>query len=826
MKKAFRNILSISAVSVLSAVFLASCGPTDADARSIKINKDSFEDFVFNVGENVSYNNLAIDLLDANDKVISTKKYKDNKDTIKYSAIDTSKVANNLEFTVTYTPSEGKEFKATEKYSVVENGGSDIEITSWERCKAYTDYLNSVEGAIKVSTDLSTITDDNASFISEKGKFYIATHNPVSIKPKTKGIDEEGNVGDVDGLPSDTVVTILNRNNEELEISDYLSSDALLEARTKGIFDFEDNLEGKETDVIIKFSSESLESKDISYDVTLVDGWNITEAKQLVLVDNVNTSSSYIELKKEILNDNNATEKTSFENFVIFNNISLGFDDLPSDLIWDSKRDGNQTKYDGSLKDWKFMFNHNVGDKYNNTDSDGLYIYGNYNKIELDETFPWVKTEDRDGITDSKDLKIDTHTTLFGNQQNHVDNLDYTFNYVDLASTGNQGVAPDQVIDDNGTPDNPDDDIVGGGILFSKSAKTTNYNNCVINKYFTININQGTASTDENDHDDVFMTKTNIVNSKLFDCFSSMMFNWAEGGTYTTNSILRNAGGPLFINQAVDFGTSAYDSFPDAKKKGSHVEIDSKSVVNNFVTGQGGWFDLYGATPAVSVLKTLSDGLLVPKNKTMFKTVNGNESFNCIAASMVINVESAGTLDPGAIATVKIGNKIYIDYTDKESEFTSSIASAQQNNLQPLMNLLTNSHWGGQFLFNFASTITGYETVKNLPLFVTYNKDNNPYLFSVAADTYGNFTGLTDLMYYLNLFMNPTEAKAGIEDGFADGSEYMGTYVQLGMATKSSRSLETTRATDPTQLIQQMVAYYNNYKGSTSYGLVCGIYDK
>ncbi len=876
MKKIIK-MLGLALLGLSASSLVVGCGPTESytndDVKSIAINEKTFNNnWDFTLNQTVNYSSLQIDLLDSSDKVLDTLSYTENKNSITYTEIDTSKLATGLEFTVTYTDSDGKKFNATHEYDVVE---TNYILTNWGASVAYSEYQELKNAALDKQENLLTNgeldyskikTNHEAlvggSNIKSDGKFYVANHNAVRLSPQVYGLSAEDltkpdvSPVPINELPEDMTLTISSQSaKENLDVEDYFDEGGLEKALNTGLVDFKDDLTGLETDVTLTFSC-SLGSSfpSISLDVTIVDGWNITDAKELVLFDNAKSTSyhgysselcqSYVDLKNEVLGTTNATSTTSFENFVLFNNVSIGADDLPTGLIW-SKDDEESTNYlNGSLKDWHFIYEHNVGKEWDNLESDSFNFYGNYNQLSLGDDFPWVLSERSDygghQNDEEKPTKIDTHTTLFGSDQDDfTQNQDYQYNFVDFSAIGNQGVAENQLVDINGTPENEDDDVVGGGVLFGKFRRDLNYNNCNINSFFTVNVTQGETSV--NNISNEYQIAINVNDSKISNCYSSMFFNYGESDIYVNRSILTEAGGPLVINQAIPYNdpNSGFQDVDPSDIQGTNFFADDTSILLNVVTGQGGWFDIYGASSSIAMIRQISDGAFKKEKYTLFTDRgDGETGLNLVGISMCIHMESAGALKPGMHSRIAIGGRDYINYGEGGEDQQNiqkallALSGGDMTQLPTLVNLLTNTPYGSQLLLNFASSLGGqFAAAAQLPLFTTYDASGNRVISSLQVTDPSNLenSSLTTLDYYLNLAMG-NQTSPSIPDNFgnlnANGSNYIGAYVQLaGAATNNLSTYNVSPRIDQTQLITRLAQYLKTYKGSTSYGVVMELFD-
>ena len=705
-----------------------------------------------------------------------------------------------------------------------------IAVTQWEMNETYSQYQtrrNNAEGLVA----------DSGSFISNEGKFRVGTVNAVNIMPIVYGVDildpnlEPILITELD--KNDVEVKLYDQsNNEELNYSDYfLDSDFDL-LKSIGSLKFKDEIdESKPRDIKLVFSYLASDDKDSFKDLTLEisivdDGYNITDAKQLVLIDNAKSSKSdgviysgYEELKKEVLGVSDLTGvQTSYEGFIIFNDITLSKEDLPSTVMWSEEINANVSEDSplyGTLIDWLYVYEHELNSS--NEGSDSFNLYGNYNRISLGEDFPWIRSVDKYNdpepsvieAGDDATASVNSHATLFGNDAYDYANINYDFNIVDLAVTGNQGVGSSQIIDINNTPEDKSDDAVCGGLLFSKSGCILNFDNANISKFFTINVNNGAGSKSTLTSRQGERATLNVVDSRLSDCFSTMLFNYSESAINVESSVLEKSGGFLFINQALALDNKdswAHDLSEEEKAllKGSDVIVDSESILNNFVTGEGGWFDIYGATSAVASIKGLVDPAMNKIDKGMF---NSDARMNSIVLTMNSNMETAGPLSGNMNALVKIGDVTYLDYQDGKEEMDQAMSGIDLSNQLTLLSLLTAAtsyDYGASFFAKYPTVLLS--NGKNL--------DNSVYYNTI----YGDITDgdITDLSAVTLESMIKSAVGLGSIDG-SDGSKMVNKYLSLFYYFDQSPSVPSD--------LSKIASDYAVFNGSNAYNLVVELFN-
>ena len=692
----------------------------------------------------------------------------------------------------------------------------------WEMNAVYTKFQTNRDSA-------EGLVANSGSFISNEGKFRIGAVNAVNIMPVVYGVDMLGQVVPISELDKNDVDVKLydQSNDEELNYSDYFLDNDFDLLKSIGSLKFKEDIdESKPRNIKLVFSYLASDDKDSFKDLTLEisivdDGYNITDAKQLVLIDNAKSSESdgviysgYEELKKEVLGVSDLTGvRTSYEDFIIFNDITLSKEDLPSTVMWSEEINANVSEDSplyGTLIDWLYVYEHELNSS--NEGSDSFNLYGNYNRISLGEDFPWIRSVDNyndpepsvieagDGATAS----VNSHATLFGNDAYDYANINYNFNIVDLAVTGNQGVGSSQIIDINNTPEDKSDDAVCGGLLFSKSGCILNFDNVNISKFFTINVNNGGGNKNTLTNRQGERVTLNVVDSRLSDCFSTMLFNYSESLINVESSVLEKSGGFLFINQALALDNKdswAYDLSEEEKAllKGSDVIVDSESILNNLVTGEGGWFDIYGVEPAVANIKNLVEPAMNKIDKGMF---NSDSRMNSIVLTMNSNMETAGALSGNMNALVKIGGITYLDYQDGKEEMDQAMSSVDLSNQLTLASLLTAAtsyDYGASFFAKYPTVLLSNGK----------NEEGSVYYNTV----YGDVSDLSPVT--LESMIKTAVGMGSIET--SDGSKMVNKYLSLFYYFGTSPSIPSD--------LSKIASDYASFNGSNAYNLVVELFN-
>ena len=379
-------------------------------------------------------------------------------------------------------------------------------------------------------------------------------------------------------------------------------------------------------------------------------------------------------------------------------------------------------------------------------------------------------------------------------------------------------MSSDQVEDWKLTPDDPSDDTLAGGILFAKQAGKMNFENCRIQHFFTVIVNNGPWSVNEVIERGGHRPEVHIKDTRMSDCFSSMLFNYSDALIEVENSILEKAGGFLFINQAIPTAAdpAVSDKWADLEKKGasqylkgSDVIVDNVTRLSNYVTGQGGWFDLYGLGPLFqSVLKPMASDSLHDLGKTLFQSVDGAERINAVALTMNCDMEAAGELEPGMDATVSIGECAYTDYRNGEEAFKNALASYDPSNplsLVSLLPVLSGTHYGAGFL-------TSYLTASMM----TYDQEGAPYFFApftLTPDDFASYRAVDLTSLITTIFAGGDLTKIAGAEASKLNHDYLGLSYLYGAKAQLPDGIESS------------VADAMAYEGSAAYSVVFGLND-
>lgn len=487
-------------------------------------------------------------------------------------------------------------------------GEIDINIVGTQKLKiTFEDY--SFEVPIKVvatEADVSTITSLNSrllnefnanksirednkemEFIDRTQILQVGDDNPFNFRLFASGIDGAG--------VRRTNITRVRTNVkiEEKQASNYVeltgdNLNSIVEIDTVNTtLDFKENAIGKTYRVTVSavnvdedYLEEGGATTSFTTELQVVDGYNVYNAKDLSLYDNVHSSYDAI---KPTTQDVKA--------LILQDNIIITKDDVRKDAFWSE----SSPNYSGSLSNYTDQTV--IGSPIDNSE-DGIYhrtladgetfnFLGNYFTIDA-KSFPKMVlefTNPDNGVNVEKSEYMTAHLSLFYNDALASNPNASTVNWSNIHFVGNGEL--------NAKPEN------SGAIILSK-AKVVNFNatNNITHYFYITNFFTYEEPLSADQGNNV------LLNCKAFKSYQTLIYTWGVKNLKIVNCELRDAGGPVMIadhckqDDNDTTGTTGYTSSIDI----------INSILESKVTGKEPWFTVYGAGELFGQL-TMADQL-------------------------------------------------------------------------------------------------------------------------------------------------------------------------------------------------------------------------
>ncbi len=715
-KKLF--IAGLSSVAILA---LASCQPHDSSSDNTKSSDSTDNSSVvvdkkvasiaivensikksYSVGDKASYASLAINTLNAAKEVISTLKATDNATTISYTNIDTTEVTEGKTFTVTYKDGDNS-FTDSLTYTVA---AVEYELTNWMPNKGYTETVSTV-----ANSKLSISEDSPESGFIAKDKYYVGNDNAVDLLPIMTAINPNNplDTTTIDTIPGNVTVSLLDKDDKAIKVEDYIEN--VSELKSKGLVQFKDDVIG---DFTLTFTSPDQE-QPIKYEICVVEGYNVTSAKDCFAIDTATYKFYDADLEK--MKEWKKEQGIPYANGLVFQkDVTINKSDLPSFYFWGDE--ATSAKVKGSLKDWAGLFDYKF-------EKEGkVTIYGNNHRMMLNDdsndadAFPLIITDSRSGEEQEANKPISTHASIFYiHEADGIDPNKCVFSIQNLEFSGNNGVSKES-------------SITEGGPMFLKAKTSAKMKNVNVSKTYM-------AVMADNSGDITNDTTVDVENCRFRDLANSAIYVYRNGTVNIKNSDLMTAGGPLlFLNsgtQKLPTFTGDVDAYASAIDEliSTNVNIDDKTFLSNFTEGKGGWFAAYsGAESYASNIKSMAEIFKGQFAMDFLKndTATNVSKFNFV--SFVLPTSSGeglglDTNNGGINASIKIGDELVYSTLDGAKEvatkalvYQAATASGDQSAIQAAglayVDALSSTDFGNGLTF---------AGINNAVTFKKYDKD-------------------------------------------------------------------------------------------------------
>ena len=584
MKKFLKSTLFIF-VCAFASLALVACKQTPT---KIELKAGTLTTTV-EVGDELDFSRVVIRV------TYSDKTYEDvaKNDDMTFSQVDTSTVGEK-NLVITYL-----DLETTVKITVVNNIEETYTVIGFEMPESFNIYVNNSK---KVVDNPATSEDESENYYKLANQTYkVGDDNNFVFKPIITALNDRDEVVTLNTLACDYSVAVLEdseyRNLTETEISNTVNID-----ESNFAFDFVSSAVGNKYKITITPQDETLDA--LSFEIEVVDGYNVHNVKELSVLDNNQATASMWQKFKQ---QNNIPSNVDSSAIILHNNMQITMQDIPSAYIYNQGDADATEQMIGTLRDRKSIYTHNTPEGTTFT------LYGNYFQIDATQIALVPIAELKNQNPDRSNFG---HSALisFGGDNNY-------------APTTVQGNVVVDTVKFMGNSSRSEDTANAGGLIMTLNASNKITINNVIsrawNTHFISTTNRGNGDWE---------TTSIIQNSKFYDSFSNMLYYYGVKNNYIINSVLSGSGGPMIYLVHVQPGTNTTTRY-------ANMEIVN-SKITALVQGTEAWFAYNTATSiATSLLSTdqlikgtseaLASGLSnygVQVNKKTF-TQNGKGNF-------------------------------------------------------------------------------------------------------------------------------------------------------------------------------------------------------
>lgn len=672
MKK-FKRILASLVMVFTCIATLAGCGKDPAiESMSIKSGLQT----IYYQGDTPSFDDLKVKVVydDGTEKIIDKNELTiGNFSTESLGTYDVKIAYQGKEITVKIKVTDNKDevydIKAVEnnmnfvQYNAALNPSSNAEFESVFSEREYNDltiYKVGYDNKFVYNMNLTAL-DDNGEYI--EGLKTTRTVTTVYVK------DEIGDT--YTKLEGNDVATYV-------EIDDYKSSYQFKPIAENKIFKLDIRPYYLKEEQLVNVANFT---KTIEFKV--VKGYNITEAKQLGILNNVNEIAEYTysnsteeyddvnlyEKWTKFLNDNGIERADNTSAIILHNNIVVTGADVPSVLLAKPTTqttnpnktfptakpevtnpkalytDENNNKFvleenlDGIKCDASNVYCHKIAK------NDTFTIHGNFFTLDVD--LPTVDTTLLYEYGSQTSLfrfvsdysSIENEETTLADNNNAVAASTNTFvNINNLNSIGNA------IRTDSTNKEKNEDSAQMGGLIFIKApALTLNVRNSIIKAYLI------------NFYIEERLSTINLRHVKSYDAYQSIVYGYNGGNMNIEDCFLERAGGPVIL--------IANDDNDLAKKKVTTI-VARRSKLESLVTGHEPWFDIYDKTTLATTLKatastfeTMFDSTFIAPDDASAANITREKG---LVNAVFVNM-STDTYDPEDTYTSQSLAKLVID---------------------------------------------------------------------------------------------------------------------------------------------------------------------
>lgn len=618
-----KKLLSVILTVLLIVVAFTACG--DRSIESIEIKEGLVREY--NIGDTPDFSGVKITATynDGDSEVVTAA------DGVTFSSIDTS-TAGTKKLTITY---DGKSItvdivvkKCTNHVDADDNGICDN-----AGCGASVGGDITLVG-VDMPASITALSSYKQNFLDQTQGYVVGDDNGYIFELDVTLLDSNFNLVEDANYVGYSLVYLLEGGNETLVGAEYVVIDEV-----KHSYDFTEAAIGKTFKIVTRpndgFEAGTEASYTKNHTVTVVDGYNIYNAKELNLITNYgddfmeNDESDQLAVVNTFLQNNGITRPETLAGVVLHNNITIQTTDLPQEFYY-TYNNGTETK--SEFFDFMGVFYHNL------TEAQPTFtIHGNYYTLYT-YNLPCVvakgQANNDDDFSNSALFRFNIDEALEGEAFDHT-------KYV--TSVNNFAIRDN---DPNTNDDSESERHMRGLLGYKTQTQTTNFNNSTIEAFFISILVNGDYQT------------VNLNKAKFYNAWQGHVFIWSDNtfqsssetpyANHTpvviniTESHLTKCGGPVIMSQ-----TNNPECTANAPSH-TDINIDTASTLESFVTGEEAWFKAMGVTPQAMMIKAMSD---------------------LIAASAAQQGKTAGYTTTDQVAGVKMMNLIYVNMVSGTNPF-------------------------------------------------------------------------------------------------------------------------------------------------------------
>lgn len=455
-------------------------------------------------------------------------------------------------------------------------GGVEIEVT----LKVTNDLdelyeINTVEESASIlkfksnSTFVGTGDTKEREFVEKAKTYKVGDDNPFRFFPNITVVDDNGAPLPINAYTSVSKVYLKEGNNYTLLEGSALTNMVAINEE-QSTYDFTDAAINKKFKIEARPANLTEEQLlepaqyTVSLELEVVDGYNVTRAVELGILNNDTTEDKY-QPWTTLLANNQITRPATLNGIVLHNDINVAKTDIPATYYTGNSYAGQYLKndYDGDTD----LYRHVVADDKE------FHFYGNYFTLNFSAIPVIDRTISNEEYSTASVFKFAANEVTAPTK--HTTTKTY---FEDVSMIGNGTLTYD-------------DNERGFGTLigFKATAHTVNLNNAIIKSFYI------------NTYLEYNNTIFNITNVKAYDAYQNNLFGYGGKNVNITSSEFKRSGGPTMMLQHVDPNNNKNDHYAVANV--------TSSVLESYVTGDEPWFKVF-VDPSKVLLITQLAGMI------------------------------------------------------------------------------------------------------------------------------------------------------------------------------------------------------------------------
>lgn len=510
------------------------------------------------------------------------------------------------------------------------------------------------DSLVNLSTYKENYRDAGAAYVVGDDNPYVFTLQLIMLDENDNTITKN-----ISYLSASLVYLVADDGSESLAGEEYVVID-----ETKNSFDFTEAAIGKTFKIVTRpasgYDASEIDGMTRTHTVTVVDGYNIYNPKELNLITNYNDDfdgdgdDDQLAVVNSFLANNGIVRPSVLSGVVLHGNITLGTTDLPSEYFY-TYTDGT-----GAVKsefyDYLSVFYHQT------TEAEPVFtIHGNYYSLytyDLPCVVASGYANQDDEFSNSQLFRFTIDDAL---KTSSLDYTRYGMNVQNLSLRDDDPNSDDQSASER---------YMRGLIGIKSGSQITNVTNTNIEAYFISFLAEGDFQT------------VNLHKVKFYNAWQGHLFLWSTNmyqdddetpwSNYSplevniTDSLLAKCGGPVILSQTAE---------PDAAcnaLSGADVVIDEASTLYSYVTGEEAWFVAMKVNPLAQQIKAMSSLLSMSATAqgytagyTTTEQVAGQVMMNLVMVNMTVGGDPLAGLDVDG--TLTMGGTTVMNQNDGEN---------------------------------------------------------------------------------------------------------------------------------------------------------------